>query len=193
MDFFLAQPNLTDLVNGHIDASVPVLQIGRDRMSVYPGAAFHGVAFNTGRWWEVDFSRTPSGSRWFDIYLDAVGIFWEVDYVIWGKGCAFVSTPEHRFYWAHGKSGLASKVLRPLYLDWMLRGALASEFGPDYLRELLGDPVLLAEYDSHLVSMEGLLTKFQVERRPSQHYSGKSSPLIEPKHSRFGLPVPISS
>ena len=83
----------------------------------------------------------------------------------WGKRCAFVATTDHRFYWPDGKPGLAGRVLRPLYEDWMLRGALAAEFGPDYLRGLASDPVLLEEYDEHLEEMAMLLTRYEIEAR----------------------------
>lgn len=82
-----------------------------------------------------------------------------------GKRCAFVSTTDHRFYWPDGKPGLAWRVLRPLYLDWMLRGALAGEFGSDYLPELAADPVLFQEYDEHLEEMAALLVRYQIEER----------------------------
>lgn len=159
-------PHLSDLVVDHIVNTVPVLQIGRDRMVYYPGSAFAGLACNAyPQSWRAWASKEPSGSLWFAIHLDAIGIYWEVDYVAWAKGCAFVSTPEHRFYWAHGKPGLAERVLRPLYLDWMLQGALAVEYGPDYLPGLAGDPVLLDEYSEYQEQMAQLLSRFAIEAR----------------------------
>lgn len=135
-------------------------------MSYYPGAAFAGLVGNAyPQAWKAWPSKAPSGSQWFAIHLDAIGIFWEVDYVKWAKRCAFVATTDHRFYWPDGKSGLAGKVLRPLFLDWMLRGALAGEFGPDYLSELAADPVLLQEYDEHLEVMVALLARYEIEER----------------------------
>ena len=136
-------------------------------MQFYPGTAFVGLASNAyPQAWRAWPSKTPSGSQWFAIHLDAIGIFWEVDYVKWAKRCAFVSTTDHRFYWPDGKPGLAGKVLRPLYLDWMLRGALAGEFGPDYMLGLAADPVLLQEYDEHLEEMAQLLDRYEIEARP---------------------------
>lgn len=163
------KPHLADLLLDHIDNTVPVLQIGRDRMIYYPGAAFVGLASNAyAQSWKAWPSKEPSGSLWFSIFLDAIGIDWPVDYVVWGKGCALVATRDHRFYWNHGKPGLAWRVLRPLYLDWMLRGALAGEFGPDYLRGLASDPVLLDEYDEHLEEMATLLARYEIEERQSR-------------------------
>lgn len=160
------KPPLNDLVLDHIINSVPVLQIGRDRMAYYPGSTFAGLARNAYQQpWRAKASKEPSGSLWFTIFLDAIGIDWPVDYVIWGKGCALVATPEHRFYWSHGKPGLAGKVLRPLYLDWMLQGALAAEYGPDYLPGLAGDPVLLDEYCEYQEQMAQLLSRFAIEVR----------------------------
>ncbi|WP_254894117.1 hypothetical protein [Pseudomonas aeruginosa] len=135
-------------------------------MQFDPGSAFAGLASNAyPQAWKACPSKDPSGSQWFAIHLDAIGIFWEVDYVAWGKRCAFVSTTDHRFYWPDGKPGLAWRVLRPLYLDWMLRGALAGEFGSDYLPELAADPVLFQEYDEHLEEMAALLVRYQIEER----------------------------
>ncbi len=162
----MMKPHLADLLLDHIERTVPVLQIGQDRMSYYPGAAFAGLVGNAyPQAWKAWPSKAPSGSQWFAIHLDAIGIFWEVDYVKWAKRCAFVATTDHRFYWPDGKSGLAGKVLRPLFQDWMLRGALAGEFGPDYLSELAADPVLLQEYDEHLEVMAALLARYEIEER----------------------------
>lgn len=159
--------HLADRLLARIDHTVPVLQIGRDRMRYYPGAAFAGLARNAyAQSWRAWPSKEASGSQWFAIHLEAIGIFWEVDYVIWEKGYALVSTPEHRFYWSHGKPGLAGQVLRPLYLDWMLRGALAAEYSTEYLRGLAADPVLLSEYDEHLEHLAQLLEKYTIEKRP---------------------------
>ncbi len=161
------KPHLNDLLLDHIINSVPVLQIGRDRMAYYPGSAFAGLARNAYQQpWRAKASKEPSGSLWFTIFLDAIGIDWPVDYVIWGKGCALVATPEHRFYWSHGKPGLAGKVLRLLFVDWMLRGALAGEFGPDYMPSVAADPVLLGEYDEHLEEVGQLLQRYAIEGRP---------------------------
>jgi hypothetical protein len=55
----------------------------------------------------------------------------------------------------------------------MLKGALAGEFGPDYLRGLASDPVLLDEYDEHLEEMATLLTRYEIEARPR-----KTNPLV---------------
>lgn len=160
------KPHLNALLLDHIINSVPVLQIGRDRMAYYPGSAFAGLARNAYQQpWRAWASKQPSGSLWFTIFLDAIGIDWPVDYVIWGKGCALVATPDHRFYWHHGKPGLAGRVLRPLYEEWMLRGALAAEFGPDYLRGLASDPVLLDEFDEHQEEMAKLLETYAIEAR----------------------------
>jgi hypothetical protein len=165
----MIKPHLADLLLDHIDRTVPVLQIGRDRMQFYPGAAFAGLASNAyPQAWKACPSKEPSGSQWFAIHLDAIGIFWEVDYVTWGKRCAFVSTTDHRFYWPDGKPGLAWRVLRPLFLDWMLKGSLAGEFGPDYLRGMASDPVLLDEYDEHLEEMATLLARYEIEERQSR-------------------------
>ena len=161
------KPHLTDLLLDHIESTVPVLQIGRDRMTYYPGSAFAGLASNAYfQSWRARSSMAPSGSQWFAIHLDAIGIFWAVDYVAWGGRCAFVSTTEHCFYWPDGKPGLAEKVLRPLYLDWMLRGALAAEYGPDYFPGLSSDPVLLSEYYEHLEDMALFLAAYAIEERP---------------------------
>lgn len=160
------KPHLNDMLLDHIVNSVPVLQIGRDRMAYYPGSAFAGLARNAYQQpWRAKASKEPSGSLWFTIFLDAIGIDWPVDYVIWRKGCALVVTPEHRFYWSHGKPGLAGKVLRSLYLDWMLQGALAAEYGPDCLPRLAGDPVVLDEYSEYQEQMAQLLSRFAIEVR----------------------------
>ncbi|EIK54716.1 hypothetical protein YO5_18162 [Stutzerimonas stutzeri TS44] len=175
------KPHLNDLLLDHVYNTAAVLQIGRDRMNFYPGSAFAGLALNAyPQPWCAWASKEPSGSTWFAIHLDAIGIYWEVGYVIWAKRCAFVATPDHRFYWDHGKPGLAWKVLRPLYEDWMLRGALAAEFGPDYLRGLASDPVLLDEYDTHLEVMAALLARYEIEERlqcrnTGRPYQGKNS------------------
>lgn len=47
----------------------------------------------------------------------------------------------------------------------MLRGALAAEFGPDYLRGLASDPVLLDEFDEHQEEMAKLLETYAIEAR----------------------------
>lgn len=155
--------HLNDLVQSHIDNTVPVIQISRDRMHMYPGSAFRDIALNAKQPWRAWASPKPSGSQWFAIHLDAIGIFWTVDYATLTKGCAFVATSGARFYWPHGKPGLAFKILRPLYLNWMLEGALAAEYSQNYLPELAKDPVLLDEYDQHLEDMAQLASKFQIE------------------------------
>lgn len=135
-------------------------------MNFYPGAVFAGLTGNAyPQAWRAWSSKGPSGSQWFAIHLDAIGIFWEVDYVTWGKRCAFMSTNEHRFYWPDGKPGLAWRVLRPLFLDWMLKGALAGEFGLDYMLGLATDPVLLYEFDDHQEEMAKLLETYEIGER----------------------------
>ena len=80
------KPHLNDLLLDHIIKSVPVLQIGRDRMAYYPGAAFAGLACNAyPQSWRAKASKEPSGSLWFAIHLDAIGIYWEV--YLRGPGC----------------------------------------------------------------------------------------------------------
>lgn len=83
-------------------------------MNFYPGSAFAGLALNAyPQPWRAWASKEPSGSTWFVIHLDAIGIYWEVDYVVWAKRCAFVATTDHHFYWPDGQPGLAARVLRP--------------------------------------------------------------------------------
>ncbi len=159
----LPGPHLQDLLLDFIDQSVPVLKIRRDRTDWYPGSAFEGLAINARRQiWRAHFLKGDSGSEWFSIFLDAIGIWWTVDYVIWGQGCAFVSSGPNRFYWPHGTSGLAHLVLRPLYVNWLLELALSAEFGPDTLHGIAGDPILLKEYDEYIEHYAAFLAHYQV-------------------------------
>ncbi|HHL0981901.1 TPA: hypothetical protein ACQT0E_006826, partial [Pseudomonas aeruginosa] len=59
-------------------------------MTYYPGSAFAGLASNAYfQSWRARSSMAPSGSQWFAIHLDAIGIFWAVDYVAWGGAMRF--------------------------------------------------------------------------------------------------------
>ncbi|MDF9778966.1 hypothetical protein [Pseudomonas baetica] len=159
----LPGPHLQDLLSDYIDQSVPVLKIRRDRADWYPGSAFEGVAINARRQiWRAHFLKGESGSEWFNIFLDAIGIWWTVDYVAWAQGCAFVSAGRNRFYWPHGTSGLGHLVLRPLYINWLLKLTLTAEFGPDTLHGIAGDAILLKEYDEYLENYAAFLEHYKV-------------------------------
>lgn len=158
-------PHLQDLLVAFIDQSVPVLKIRYDRAEFYPGAAFDGLAVNAKRQiWRARFLKGESENEWFSLFLDAIGIWWTVDYVVCEDGLALVSAGQDRFYWPHGTSGLALLVLRPLFIDWMLGLALAGEFGPDTLHGIAQDPILLAEYGEYIEQIECFLACYQVER-----------------------------
>lgn len=158
-------PHLQDLLQAFIDQSVPVLKIRNDRAQFYPGSSFSGLAVNAKHQvWRARFLPGHSGTEWFSLFLDAIGIWWTVDYVIGGDGRAVITAGQDHFYWPHGTPGLALLVLRPLYIDWILKLALASEFGPEMLQGIAQDPILLEEYDEHLEQMECFLSHYQIVR-----------------------------
>lgn len=154
--------HLQDLLADYIDRSVPTLKIRRDRYDWYPGSAFEGLARNARRQiWRAHFLKGESRSEWFSIFLDAIGIWWTVDYAACALG-ACVSAGQNRFYWPHGTSGLAHLVLRPLYVNWVLELALTAEFGPDTLHGIAGDAILLKEYDEYVENYTSFLEHYQV-------------------------------
>lgn len=159
-------PHLQDLLLAFIHQSVPLLKIKNDRAEFYPGAAFDGIAVNAKRQiWRARFlNGTSDPTEWFSLFLDAIGIWWTVDYLDCGDGRVSVFAGEDRFYWPQGKSGLAMSVLRPLFVDWMLMLALAGEFGPDILLGIAQDPILLGEYREYLGEVECLVARYQIER-----------------------------
>lgn len=161
----LLGPHLQDLLLAFIDQSVPVLKIRKDQAQFYPGSAFSGLAVNAKHQvWRTRFLPGNSGTEWFSLFLDAIGIWWTVDYVIGSDGRALLTAGQHQFYWPHEAPGLALLVLRPLYIDWILGLALASEFGPEMLQGIAQDPILLEEYDEHLEQMECFLAHYQIAR-----------------------------
>lgn len=164
-------PHLQDLLMAFIDQSVPILKIKYDRSEFYPGAAFDGLAVNAKRqiWRAHLLSGVSEPTEWFSLFLDAIGIWWTVDYKDCGDGRVSVSAGEDRFYWSQGTSGLAMSVLRPLFMDWMIKLALAGEFGPDTLQGIAQDPILLAEYREYLGEIDRLLARYQIERSASNN------------------------
>lgn len=158
-------PHLNDILQDYIAESVPVLKIGRDRMEFYPGSAFSDLVPNARpQVWRATPLAKASGPVWFSIFLDAIGLWWTVEYVAWEDGFAFVSTGRERFYWKDGLRGLSHQVLRPLFIDWMLELALISQFGPDFHREVAADPVLFAELNDHQHDIAGTYKTFTIEK-----------------------------
>lgn len=69
--------------------------------------------------------------------------------------------PAAELNWVHETLGLAETVVRPLFVDWVLRRGLTREFGPDY-HDRLAEEVTFRRYSRDLAL---LYTKFGIQCR----------------------------
>lgn len=153
---------LSRILRDQLDYLGPRLNVGCDKATFVPGFAFEGMVSNAYRKRSrIKFSHAPTGDIWFTITMDANGHAWPVSYVLGECNIAKVSTPAAELTWVHETRGLAETVIRPLFIDWVLRQGLSREFGADFA-EHLKDGHPYRRYSRDLVM---LYTKFGIQCR----------------------------
>ncbi|QHF00396.1 hypothetical protein QO021_28575 (plasmid) [Pseudomonas amygdali pv. lachrymans] len=130
-------PELSKILRDQLDYLCPRLNVGTDRSTFTPGFAFEGMVSNAYRKRSLTkLSDQPSGDVWFSVAMDTTSDVWAVQY-IQGEGSQVkVVTPAAELYWVHETRGLAETVIRPLFIDWVLRKGLTREFGAGYADHL---------------------------------------------------------
>ncbi|MBM5458622.1 hypothetical protein H8F21_13715 [Pseudomonas sp. P66] len=153
---------LARIVKDQLDFLGPRLVVGADRATFTPGFAFEGLVGNAYRKRSLTkLSAGPSGESWFSIVMDATGDKWTVDYLLGTDNLVRVVTPSAEFNWVHETRGLAEIVIRPLFVDWVLRRGLIREYGEDYSDHLIGD----AMFGRYTRSIARLYSKFGIQCR----------------------------
>lgn len=162
--FFMRRlgPALALILRDQLDFLGPRLIVGADRATFTPGYAFEGIVGNAYRKRQITkLSSEPSGDTWFKIAMDATDEMWAVGYVLGADNIVNVTTPEAEFSWVHDTRGLAENVIRPLFIDWVLRRGLIREFGDDYAEQLAFE----VAYRRHCRDLSLLYSKFGIQSR----------------------------
>lgn len=140
--FYMRQlgPELSKILRDQLDYLGPRLIVGTDRATFTPGFAFEGMVSNAYRKRSLTkLSEQPSGDIWFSIAMDTSPAVWAVKYIQGGGSQVQVVTPAAELCWVHETRGLAETVMRPLFIDWVLRKGLTREFGAGYADHLETD------------------------------------------------------
>ncbi|MFJ3110027.1 hypothetical protein [Pseudomonas putida] len=155
-------PALAQILRDQLDFLGPRLIVGADRATFTPGFAFEGMVGNAYRQRQhTKLSDEPSGNTWFTIGMDGTGEKWAVEYLLGENNNVKVRTPAAELNWGHETLGLAETVVRPLFVDWVLRRGLTRDFGPDY-HDRLAEEVTYRRYSRDLAL---LYSKFGIQCR----------------------------
>lgn len=153
---------LYQILRDQLDFLGPRLIVGSDKATFVPGFAFEGMVSNAYRKRSLTkLDPAPSGNTWFAITMDATGQTWAVDYVLGERNIVRVTTPAAELNWVHETLGLAETVIRPLFVDWVLRKGLTREYGQGYEDHLEKDH----SYRRYSRDLALLYTKFNIQSR----------------------------